>query len=274
MAAFVVALAATFVIMRERAAPERVLLVLETYFRDLKTVSALVGGEPARLLVDTGGGATLVTPDFAARLGCKPQGVDIGRRMNGDAVSFQRCPAQLLQAGSFRTSISPLAVFDVNALLPGELPRLDGVMALDAFTGRVVRIDWAAGRIEVAPETADPPLAVRWATGDSGRFLSALARVDGPPGGLWFLLDSGNLAGTLVSEDVLAEGLLHPKEGVLHLAIGGRPTRAFTYPAARLVIDGALGTDFLLSGPLTLDLRYVASLRHEEGIRATVPRSY
>lgn len=261
MPALVGVLAGSVLITRYRAPQARAEIALEAYFRDLKTVQALVGGQSARLLVDTGGGATLVIPEFAARLGCKPQGIDIGRRMNGDAVSFQRCPTQVLQAGSFRTSISPLAVFDVNALLPSELPRLEGVIALDAFAGRVVRIDWAAGRIEVAAEAADPPLAVRWATGDAGRFLSAFARVDGPPGGLWFLLDSGNLRGTLVSEDVLAEGLLQPKDEVLLLAIGGRPARAFRYSATRLVIDGALGTDFLLGGPVTLDLRHVASLR-------------
>jgi hypothetical protein len=154
MAALVGALAGTFVITRYPAAPERAEIVLDAYFRDLKTVSELVGGQPARLLVDTGGGATLVTPDFAVRLGCKPQGTDIGRRMNGDAVSFRRCPAQLLQAGSFRASIGPLAVFDVNALLPKELPRLDGVLALDAFAGRVARIEWGAGRIVVAVKEA------------------------------------------------------------------------------------------------------------------------
>lgn len=236
-------------------------IALDPYFRDLRVVHALAGGDTLTLLLDTGGGATLLTPDKAREHGCTPRGSDVGHRMSGEVVIFARCDSLRIAAGGFSTLVAPVAVFDVNALLPKELPRLDGVLALDAFCGRVLTIDWPRGEIIVhdsstADSAARGALPYRAATGMSGRFYSVFVAVDGRRGTLWFLLDSGNLRGTLVSPAVLSDSLLAPgPNGQVDLQIGGRLYGALNVTSAGLAIDGALGTSFLQLGAVTLDLR-------------------
>jgi hypothetical protein len=237
-------------------------LTLQPYVRELKTLRIRAGQTSLTLLFDTGGGATLVTPDVAARLGCRPFGRDVGHRMSGEQVEFRQCEAFDLSAGNWSRPAAPVGVLDVNALLPPELPRLDGVLALDAFEGDVITLDWAAGHLTVhAREAADAALhqhglPVRIATGDNGRFFSAFVPVAATRGQLWFLLDSGNIAGTLVAHHVVREGLLTTGSGGdLSLSVGPRPAFAARATTADLVIDGALGTAFLMRGPVALDLR-------------------
>ena len=247
------------------AAPPRdaATLALTPYFRELRVVHVMAGDDPLTMLVDTGGGATLVTPQVAARHGCQPYGHDVGYRMTGERVAFQRCDAIELSSGRWRRRIAPVAVFDVNALLPKELPPLDGVLALDAFRGDVVTLDWPAGAVTVhgsadrAAALARHGVAVRVATGETGRMLSAFVPVAARKGRLWFLLDSGNLRGTLVGSDAVGDGLLErpAADGRLTLAIASLPPASMPASVTDLTIDGALGTSFLMQAPVTLDLR-------------------
>jgi hypothetical protein len=237
-------------------------LVLQPYFRDLKTVRVSAAGRPLTMLLDTGGGATLVTPDVAGQLGCTPFGRDVGHRMTGEAVEFRRCESLTVSSGGWQRRLEPVGVFDIGRLLPPELPKLDGVLALDAFHGEVVTLDWRAGTLTVhAPADASAArkrtgVPVRIATGDSGRFYSAMLPVAASRGGLWFLLDSGNIRGTLVARHVARDGRLNVREnGDAMLEIGARPPVSLRTEAADLDIDGALGTAWLLLGPVTLDLR-------------------
>jgi hypothetical protein len=246
----------------DEARSSQATLTLQPYFGELKTVRIRAGQTSLTMLFDTGGGATLVTPDVAGRLGCRPFGRDVGRRMSGEQVEFRQCEAFDLSAGDWRRPAAPVGVLDVNALLPPELPRLDGVLALDAFKGGVITLDWAAGLVTVHGRNAAEAvlrqhgLPVRIATGDNGRFFSAFVPVAATRGRLWFLLDSGNIAGTLVAQHVVRERLLTiGSEGDISLRVGPRPAFAARAATADLVIDGALGTAFLMRGPVALDLR-------------------
>ena len=245
-----------------RGAPDNgVVLKLSPYFRGLRTVRVESSAGPLRLLLDTGGGMTLVTPAVAARGGCNPVGRDVGHRMSGERVTFERCEAWQVSSGAWHSRVDPIGVFDVNALLPKELPAVDGLLALDAFRGRVLTLDWAAGDLTIhadadANRAARSALELRAATGDNGRFLSVLVPVASPRGRLWFLLDSGNIRGTLVSRHVVDAKLVTVGEhGEASLAIAGRPPHATSVIVDDLDIDGALGTDFLLNSTVTLDLR-------------------
>ena len=122
---------------------------LAAYFRGLKTTRLVVRGQPRTFLVDTAGGRTAISPQLAASIGCQPQGHDIGYRMTGEAVAFRNCASFTAWAGNWQIRLDPVAVFDVNGLLPDELPRLDGVLALDAFRGQVISLDWAHARLDV-----------------------------------------------------------------------------------------------------------------------------
>lgn len=241
---------------------EDVVIPLDPYFRDLATVRVTAGRDTLRLLFDTGGGATLLTPEVAMARGCVPHGADIGHRMTGEAVSMMRCESFHFTVSGWAVGLAPVAVFDVNGLLPKELPRLDGLLALDAFRGQVITIDLRNRRLVVRGATLadsavkDAGVEFRAGTGESGRFLSALVRVDGSRERLWFLLDSGNLRGTLVATSVLRDSLLPLRApGIATLAVGGRLAYDDSFEVADLAIDGALGTNYLRRGPVTLDLR-------------------
>ena len=241
-------------------------LALQPYFRELKTVRVSAAGRPLLMLLDTGGGATLITPDVARQVGCAPFGRDVGHRMTGEAVEFQRCESLTLSSGAWQRRLEPVAVFDIGRLLPPELPRLDGVVALDAFEGEVVTLDWAAGTLTVhaaadaAAAVERTGVPVRIATGDGGRFYSALLPVAASRGDLWFLLDSGNIRGTLVARHVARDARLKIAEnGDAALKVGARPPVSLRTETADLEIDGALGAAWLLLGPVTLDLRGAAA---------------
>jgi hypothetical protein len=245
--------------------PADVRLTLEPYFRDLRVIQLKAGARSLTMLVDTGGGVTAISPEIAASIGCTPHGTDVGHRMTGEAVTFQRCASVTLATGAWSHTFSPVAVFDVGALLPKELPHVDGVLSLDAFRGRVVTLDWAANAITVVDRSRERQAIAasgwptRIATGETGRFFTvfvAIASTAGLRDPLWFLLDSGNIRGTLVAESVVRDKLLPlTATGDASLAIGSRPPVATPFTATALAIDGALGTDTLKRGPVTLDLR-------------------
>lgn len=242
--------------------PSDIVVPLRRYFRELMTVLVRADADTLTMLLDTGGGATLITPDVARRRGCQPYGRDVGHRMSGEAVVFRRCDAIDLDLGGWRRPLAPVAVFDVNALLPPQLPRLDGVLALDTFRDQVVTFDWPGRRLRIhggrdgLPPRSEALVPYRAATGETGGTLTVLVPVEGRRGPLWFLLDSGNLRGTLVADWVIEDSLLtRSPDSTTTVRIGSRaPWRTVLVPA-ELILDGALGTTFFASGPLTLDLR-------------------
>ena len=126
-----------------------VAIELHSYFRDLRVVHARVGGDTLTLLLDTGGGATLITPQVARDLGCTPHGSDVGHRMTGEPVDFASCDSLLIAVGAWSARFAPVAVFDVAALLPKELPQLDCDLALYALRRQVLTVDWPAGSLVV-----------------------------------------------------------------------------------------------------------------------------
>ncbi len=64
----------------EDAAPNGI-ATLDDYVAGLVTIDVTINGETMPFLFDTGGGATLVTPEFAAAIGCEPWGRWVGYRM-------------------------------------------------------------------------------------------------------------------------------------------------------------------------------------------------
>ena len=189
-------------------------------------------------------------------------GRDVGHRMSGEQVEFQRCDSLTIGRDSWQHRLAPVGVYDVNALLLKELPHLDGVLALDAFRGEVVTIDLAENRITVhasagaANAIAQDGVPVRIGTGETGRMLTAYAPVAARRDTLWFLLDSGDLRGTLIDQRVRRDSLLvQHDDSTVDLVVGSRAAIRSGAQFTDLIIDGVLGADYLRRGPVTLDLR-------------------
>lgn len=235
------------------------------YFRGLRTVRLRVNETDYDFLLDSAGDRTLVTPDVAAALGCQPRGHDVGHRMTGETVVFQHCPRLRATLAAMPIEIDSVAVFDVNALLPAELPRLQGVLALDALRGQIVSLDWAHDQLIIHSRSdgvaalARHGVPQRLATGDTGAGLHALVAVTGGAERLWFLLDSGDIKGTLVARHVPREGLLQlDANSKASLRVGESAPESIRVVPDDINYDGVFGTDFLLSRVVTLDLRRAA----------------
>jgi len=236
---------------------------LHPYFSDLKTIDVSIQGQRHKFLLDTGGGISLITPDLAKSLGQTPFGRITGHRMNGDLVVMQQCERlDAVLGDSWQIHHSPVGVFDVNQLLPKELPRLDGIISLDSFRGQVLTLNLDSNQL-VLHSKEDAELAIktnginaRFATGDDGSGLTLITPVDGKRGKLWFLIDSGNCAGTFVSSHVLEDHLLDiNNKGLAELSVGGRNPVVIPVISQQINYDGVIGTNFLKSRPVTLDLR-------------------
>lgn len=235
---------------------------LTPYFRGLKTASLRIDGSDYTFLVDTAGGRTLLAPEVAATLGCTPRGRDVGYRMNGEPVVFQNCPVLSGMLSSLPVHVAPVAVFDINGLLPAELPRLHGSLALDAFRGQVLTLDWARNALVVhsAPDGTDAlrrnGLPIRFATGETGTALSVLVPVQSARTQLWFLLDSGNVKGTLVDRRLLQDGSIQLKvDSFAQFRVGTGGEESLQVLADDINYDGVLGTEFLQSHLISIDLR-------------------
>jgi len=222
---------------------------LEPYAGRLVTVAVKVGPEQLRLLLDTGGGQTLVTPQVAKRLGCSRHGRSVGLRMTGERVEFQLCDAIPLEIGGRRLRASPMAIWDVMAALPKELPPLDGVLALDRLADQPFTLDLAGLTLTLESPTSlerrvvgMKRLEARAATGLSGADLTVFLHGSlGQPG--WFLFDSGNLDLTQVAPHMLPSSGASPSSGVLTL--DGLPSVEVATRVREILYDGVLSESFL-----------------------------
>ncbi|MFQ5680225.1 MAG: hypothetical protein ACE5HP_12310 [Gemmatimonadota bacterium] len=282
-AALTLAVAAWAVACTEGGAPSSsprepgatpVVLRLDPYFRELRTLAVEVGGDTLPFLFDTGGGVSLVTPSVAEALACSPHGRKAGFRMRGEPVEFRLCDDVTLRVAGLEVPHRTIAVWDLMAVLPEGFPPLGGLVSLQTFQDRALTVDLAAGELIVetaaslaARTSAMKELEARIATGIDGGSLTLFVAANTPQGKLWFLLDSGNIDRTLLAPHAAFEqlGLSRPDErsrgaggrvelsGVPLPLVGLEPQRT---PVAvqRLIYDGVLGAAFLRDRAITLDL--------------------
>lgn len=241
---------------------------LEPY-RKTVALRGSVRGIPGLFLFDTGGGITLVSPDFAKKIGCEPWGRLSGHRMMGDRLDAARCddvPVVLQQAsGGARTYRAPVtAVVDVTSFLPEGAAPVEGSIALDLFAGKTITIDFPAQRLIVeSPQSLQAriggahELPVSLSREMQGRALAASLGVPTTNGMAWLELDTGNGGTILVSQPYAgAFGLDAKQEGPQAADFEVSPQfrakgAAFT---PDMILDGNLGMPFLKDKVVTLDL--------------------
>jgi len=240
-----------------------VVVPLEKYLAGQSALRATVNGQPGLFLFDTGEGVSTITPQFAARIGCKPWGQVTGFRMSGERLDFPRCDDVQFQTQG-ETLAAPIAgVFDIMSLLPKDAP-VDGSLGLDIFAGRVITIEPHANRVIVeTPQSLAArmreakEIPIRLVRDAEGIALAVDAGVQTPQGLAWMELDTGN-GGTLVVANHIAP------------LIGLKPDQKEPQPASfqivggisvtgdartrDLIMDGNISNRFLGDWNLTLDL--------------------
>lgn len=245
---------------RESPVEEAVEIPLEPYIGRLPTIRAAAGSTPLRLIFDTGGGETIISPAIAATLGCVPTGRGVGYRASGERIEYRHCPQVTLTIGGVAFEHEEIAVWDVQAVLPEGVPPVDGVLSLKTFRSRPFTLRLADGLLVLESDaslarrvTAMAALRTRLATGASGGELTVFAHA-GTPHPAWYLLDSGNLDVVRVAPQVAGRdaGATWNAE----LALDGLPARPAEFRSVELIHDGVLSEAYLREWTLTFDLAH------------------
>lgn len=268
------ALAATGAAGLAAAAPAPGAIALGDFMGRLRSIEVVIGGQRGTFLLDTGGGVTFATPEFAKRIGCTPWGRITGFRLTGERLDLPRCDGVAIGLADGRVlAPATIGVLDLKPLLPPDAPAADGSLALDALDGQAFTLDLRAGTLEfetpqsLARRTAgavEIPIRVsRHAS--SGQGLGVYARAKTAKGDLWLEIDSGGGAPVLLRDKVAAEAgadasVAQPQPYTLVLpgsdgAGGDAQVKLDTRAIVRdMVHDGVVGMPVLVNWRLTFDL--------------------
>lgn len=243
-------------------------LELGDYDGKRRSIRLTVNGVEGLFALDTGGGISLISPQFAQKIGCKPWGVHTGFRLTGERLDMPRCENVTFKLSS-GDALQPVSagVLDVRSLLWEGASPIDGSIALDAFEGRQFTLDLGNGVLtlespaslteRIKAMTEVPMREVRQV---SGHALGVAVPVPTPKGELWMTLDSGGGAPILLRDKVAAEAGADPKHEKLqpfNLKVGR--TQVFETKAHAIVrdmiLDGVIGLPVLVQWNMTFDLK-------------------
>jgi hypothetical protein len=107
---------------------------------------ARVAGEPTHLILDTGGGVSLLSKQLCAKIGCTPDGTFTGKRMSGQAITVPMARVKSISIAGHEVKNARVAVLDTTSLLHPELG-VDGFVGLDLFRDQPFTIDYATQRL-------------------------------------------------------------------------------------------------------------------------------
>ena len=233
-------------------------------YRKGVAVQVVVDGKPGLFSFDTAGGHSIVSPAYAKAIGCEPWGQLVGYQMTGNRLSMPRCDDLSLNADGVALHVPIAGVLDVAPLAAKDAEPIEGLLALDAFAGRTITIDFAAGTLTIeSPASASARVAgaqelpARLVRELGGVALAVTVEVPTRQGPLHFELDSGNGGTILVSKPYAALLGLDPdapgpQRGAFDVAPGIQASGVVFTPD--LTIDGNLGMPFLKDWAVTMDL--------------------
>ncbi|MBB6247783.1 aspartyl protease family protein [Rhodanobacter sp. A1T4] len=228
------------------------------------TIQAVVNGKPGTFLFDTGGGNSIMNPQFAANIGCKPWGQMSGFTMQSKRIDMLRCDGVAVKIGKIDVTPETMGVFDFTRLLPPGSPHIDGSLALDLFPNKTFRYSLTDRVLEVVDSPSEikgldkkSSMPVHVVRDAQGLALEINLPVKTPEGTAWFELDSGNDSGDILVGKHLA-GLFHlstehKKQKVSGSLLNGA---AFTgsVEVLDLALDGNLGLSFLKDNDVVVDI--------------------
>jgi hypothetical protein len=239
---------------------------LMRYLGSLWSFQLEVAGKKELFLLDTAGGLTVITPATAAEIGCRPWGQLTGFRMRGDRVDAKRCDHVVMVADGAKLELPTAGVFDIGSLLPKDAPSLAGSVALDAFAGRAITLDFPNQRLIVetpaslqARVGSATEVPVQFSREAGGFALTPEVPVDTSSGRAWMEMDCGSDAPVIVGRHIAGLLGLNPElKGGQDLSFslaGGVPVRGRAH-VQDLILDGNIGTPVLDRWVVTIDLAH------------------
>jgi hypothetical protein len=214
---------------------------------------------------DTGGGVTYISPAFAQTIGCKPWGQLSGFVLTGQRLDMQRCDDLdvEIEGRHFRAPIA--GVFDLMKFMRPNVPKIDGSIGLDLFAGRAVTLSLAKQTLTLESPASlkqrarkGKEIFVRLVREVEGIALAVVVGVVTPAGTAWMELDSGNGGANVIAKHIAP--LLNLKTDVKgpqpakFMLVGGIPVSGEARVNDTLIMDGNIGTRFMIDWDVTFDL--------------------
>jgi len=237
---------------------------LQRFRKALWKVHVTIKGKPGDFLLDTGGGVTLLTEDYAKGIECKFWGRTTGYNMFGKRSEGPHCDNVQIEAGTVALTPVNVGHIDFGGQFSGDKAP-DGLLSLDAFDGKAITLNQAAGTltIETAKSLAQrtkamKELPLRVSRECSARCLSVFLGVQTTEGMTWLILDSGAGGVSLIAKDYAKVFGLDPngKEQRLEYQIAPGVTVDSPVLVTEMIMDGNLGQPFMSQYVMTLDLAH------------------
>lgn len=252
-----------FVVSAEAKPAEKPQVIkLDRFRKALWKIHLTVKGKPGDFLFDTGGGVTLLTPDFSKDIECKYWGRTTGYNMFGKRGDDPHCDNVQIMAGGVALTPVNIGKIDFGEQFPGDKSP-DGLLALDAFDGKAITLDQTAATLTIeTPATLAKrikgmkELPFRLVRDCSARCLNGFLGVPTPQGMTWLILDSGAGGVSLISKDHAAIFGLDPKVKEQRLKFEAAPGVPIDSPVlvTDMIMDGNLGQPFISKYIMTFDL--------------------
>ena len=231
---------------------------------DMMTLHAKVRGHEGLFMFDTGAGISYISPSFAQTIGCKPWGQISGFVLTGQRLDMRRCDGVAFDILGQSFSAPMTGVFDIMQFMPKDVPRIDGSIGLDVFANNAVTLSLHDRKLIVESRGS---LAERMKRGKgvpirlqreiSGVALAVYVAVPTSEGMAWMELDSGNGGANVIGKHIAPliklENKKEPQPASFQIA-GGVPVEGMARVNETLIMDGNIGTRFLINWDLTVDL--------------------
>ena len=165
----------------------------------MRVPARIAGGPETKLMVDTGMGVTLLTPEACERAGCVREGTWSGQRMSGQTVTLTIARVSSLVVAGHRVENHRVAVFESDDVIHHDLG-VEGIAGLDVFRDQPVTFDHQ--KMRVVLETAQS-LTAREKIGTK---VPVRVKHDGPSTEVYLPLE---VAPSIVAEMEVDSGSLH-----------------------------------------------------------------
>ena len=242
-------------------------VVLEPIVGGLLKLHASVGGHDGTFLFDSGSGVSSLSPEFAVAIGCRPWGQITGFRMTGQRLDMQRCDNITVSIAGRSFPASTVGVFDISKYLPNDVGHIDGTIALDLFANQAFTLSYGGHFIRFADQSTLinetrglRSMPVRLVRDAEGLALTVNLPVSTSAGTAWFEMDSGNTSNLVLVNKALAPLFRLKTEGMDTSSISLELENGTVFTGAAhvldLILDGNLGTSFLSSHNVTVDLSH------------------
>ena len=245
-----------------KAAEKPQVIKLDRFRKALWKVHVSVKGKSGDFLLDTGGGVTLLADEFSKSIDCKFWGRTTGYNMFGKRSDSPHCDNVQITAGDVALTPVNVGTIDFGDQFAGD-KNPDGLLSLDAFDGKAITLDQAAGTLTIetpaslAKRTKTmKELPFRIARECSARCLSVFVGVPTSEGMTWLTLDSGAGGVSLISTDHARLFGLDPKgkeQRLKYEVASGVPVDS-PVVVTDMIMDGNLGQPFMKEYVITLDL--------------------